>query len=777
MVERADRLTMPELAPSVRQRVDPGPTRDRPRTAIGGPVDLPKGLESLNRGSARGRGTSAAHLLALQRAAGNRNVAASFEATGSDEPSARATPTLVVGTANASPIRRTGQRSPGARLTSLQRAPVATPKHPVNSQGARNDVLDLLNGFEDLAGAAVNDGGRHLDSIHFGSDLGTVHRNLLERIRTALIEAQEKSPDARRAAVAQWPALETRLTEAIDQARKMGFPADFLATVASNLAAIGEMYVHAPHRGGSRIETAADYIDVLNGLNDLVGVLRQQRLDKTDAVVATNIGATNKKQREDLGNVKFGDYLTPQHRQLLETVRTAFILVRTETPGSPAAALSAWRAVQGDLRLAMKRMPKFLVDPTDRSTLHLGNDAAELATTLNGLGTALFVGGAYTEAHAKAIKDTNLQAPDLVLQVARYKEAVRELSEAEKLANKGLQLTGEDAISAVLSGEQSILKGEGFEQTGHEIFELVKAPGEIAEKLEKWKEQGKLGKAVTVAEIADKVSSMARATASLSCESVKRFAEAMEKKYLAQGAEKLAEKWGDIGKAFKSHLDMLKKIGKVATVITVVISVVRIVDLLSEGKIAEAASEAASTVANLAASLATGAGGAALIGGIEVVIAAEIEGLRGAAAMIKYCKDHNVHSAAMSFIDICKSAADIEARDLVADAKLLPETKDPAERAVIETRLAGYLPYWMRHVEGLSNLIRNDRPSELGGQPEVRDALGTAALQILNNPSSWGGSWQAMAEQIRILFAGANSMTKYVDDHYDKHEDAEPKEE
>ena len=340
---------------------------------------------------------------------------------------------------------------------SVQRAPVATPKHPVNPQSARNDVLDLLNGFEDLAGAAVNDGGRHLDSIPFGTDLSSAHRSLLERIRTALIEAQEKSPDARRAAVAQWPALEARLGEAVDQARKMGLPPDFLATVSNNLAAVGEMYVHAPHRGGTRIETAADYIDVLNGLNDLVFVLRQQGLDKTDAVVATNIGATNKKQREDLAKVSLGSNLNAQHRQLLENVRAAFILVRTETPGSPAAALTAWRALQGDLRLAMKRMPKFLVDPTDRSTLHLGNDAAELATTLNGLGTALFVGGAYTEAHAKAIKETNLQAPDLVLQVARYKEAVRELSEAEKLANKGLQLTGEDAISAVLEwrGSQS----------------------------------------------------------------------------------------------------------------------------------------------------------------------------------------------------------------------------------------------------------------------------------------------------------------------------------
>ena len=159
------------------------------------------------------------------------------------------------------------------------------------------------------------------------------------------------------------------------------------------------------------------------------------------------------------------------------------------------------------------------------------------------------------------------------------------------------------------------------------------------------------------------------------------------------------------------------------------------------------------------------------------MIAAEIQGIHGAAAMIRWCKDQNVHSAAMSFINICTSAADIEARDLVADAKLLPETK--------ESRRAGAdrEPGWPAICrtgcgtsKGSSTLIRNDRPSELGGQPEVRDALGTAALQILNNPSSWGGSWQAMAEQIRILFAGANAMTKYVVDNYDTKE-PEPKEE
>ena len=177
---------------------------------------------------------------------------------------------------------------------------------------------------------------------------------------------------------------------------------------------------------------------------------------------------------------------------------------------------------------------------------------------------------------------------------------------------------------------------------------------------------------------------MARAILSLSTEIIKRFAEAQEKRLALLGLEKAAEEWGTVAKSMTKYADALKTIGKVATVITVVISVVRIVDLLSQGKIAEAAGEAASTLGGLAAGLATGAGGAAMIGGIEIVVAAEIEGFRGAAAMIEWAKDQNVHHAAWSYVGTCKDAASLGARDFVADTKLLGETTDPATKAMIE---------------------------------------------------------------------------------------------
>lgn len=415
----------------------------------------------------------------------------------------------------------------------------------------------------------------------------------------------------------------------------------------------------------------------------------------------------------------------------------------------------------------MRRMPKFLVDPTDRSTIHLGNAAAELAATLSGLGTSLFVGGAYTEGHARAVKETNLQAPDEVYQEARLQEAAEGFKEVNALMQKALELTGENVLGHVVG------EGKFDAELAHTIFELVKNPGEIVEKFKEFRKKGLIGKGVLLADIADKTLALRNAAIKVSCEVIKRFAETAERSAVKAGLDEVAANWKKIAKWAEGKLEMLEKVAKVAVVIALVVSAIKIVDFIRQGKWAEALKEAGTTVLGLAAAAAGGVTGTAVVGGITVIIAAEIEGISGAAAMIRWCKDQNVHSAALSFIDICKAAADIEARDLVADASLLPQTTDRAERAVIEARLAGYLPWWMRHIEALSNLISNDRPSQLGGQPEVRDALGTDALRILNNPGTWGGTWEAMAEQIRILFAGANAMTRYVVDHYEKKEKKE----
>ena len=65
----------------------------------------------------------------------------------------------------------------------------------------------------------------------------------------------------------------------------------------------------------------------------------------------------------------------------------------------------------------------------------------------------------------------------------------------------------------------------------------------------------------------------------------------------------------------------------------------------------------------------------------------------------------------------------------------------------------------------------------MGGQDALRGALGPEAQIILNDPAIFAGSsWQQMAHQIKVLFAGANSMARYVVKNYPRSDRPEKKE-
>ncbi len=755
-----------------------------------------------------GRSAHPSDVLALQGVAGNKAVARSVQRTrpGAGEgiatrPGASHAAAAPGGTPAATrqaprpvrvtrihPRRRVGatarraqaqraqaqQRATAQRATA-QRAPGAPASPAAARTTERNNLVDLLNGFEDLAGAAVNDGGRHLDSVRFGGDLSAAHHRLLERVQTALIQAQESSPAARRSAIAAWPSLDAALREAIAEAGKLGISRDILATVTNNLAALGEMYVHARPRGASRVETPQDFADLFNGLEHLLEVLEEQEVDKRDAVVPLDIAETNAKQRAELGAVQFGGHLTPAHRDLLETLRTAFILARTETTGSPAAALAAWKSAQGALRLALRRMPSFIVDPEDRSTLHRADDVDDLRKKLNGLGESLFVGGVYAEAHNAAVKETNLQAPDLAFQKERLTAAADSFEVATKLAEKGLVLTGENAIDQVLS------EGKFEPGLGHAIVELVHNPAEIMEKLEEFQKAGVIGKSVTVAQMAEKILAMRNAVIEVGCEIVKRFAESAAKQAAAAGIEVAAKRWENIAEWAGGKLKAVGAVKEVASKLAIAISVITVIDDLIERKYDKAFQDAGIAAAGYLADVAvagskvaaTGdidaglaAGGVGLAAGIVVGVAAEVEALRGAAAMIEYCEKESVREAVGTFVGVCSTAADVEAKDLVADARLLDDPANAAERELIEQKLLSHARYWLRDIGALSDQVDDTRVVRVGGQPDLLGALGPEALAILRNPGSWAANWQAMAEEIRIIFAGASRMAEWAVKHY-----------
>ncbi len=652
------------------------------------------------------------------------------------------------------------QRNAGNRavLATLQRRPARAPARTLTRAEDRQETNSLLNGFETLGAAAIDEGGKHLDTIPFGRDLSPEHRVLLEQIQHAMILAQESSPDSRRSAIEQWPALAAKLQAALDHGKVLGLSGDRLAVTADNLAIVSEQYIHAPHRGPTQVANADDYAELIGDTDLLLRVVDSEWTDKRSGVVPTNLAEVNAKQRQALGAVQLGPHLVKRHRDLLENLRAALIQARTNSPGAGQASLSIWQSIQGEYSHAFRVAPNYLE-----------TQLSPIQDMFKRIGAELILGGAYTEAHQKALAESNLEAPDVQLRIEKFKEAAEGFDQLHELALKAAELTGRDAISIVLQS------GEFDKDLGPAIFELVKSPGELYAKYKEFKEKGIIGKAVSLAEIVDKTLALRNAVIKVACTAIKRFAETAAESALKAGLEEAASQWKKIGEWAEGKLSILEKLGKSVLVISLVVSAIKIVDAIRQGHWGEALKEAGNAAMTVGLYAVEGAGGTALIGGIAVIIAAEIDGISGAAAMIRYCEDQNVHSAATSFIGICQAAADIEAKDLVADARLLPVTHEREQRAFIESRLNGYRPYWMRHIEALSALVSNDRPSELGGQPKVRAALGPEALNLLASPETWAGSWEAMADQIRILFSASNKMTRYVNEHYShvpKKEDA-----
>ncbi len=679
--------------------------------------------------------------MALQRAAGNRAVSAVLERP---------------------------PRAPERAKAHIQRAPAAPGRPAAGGRGPApgghkpadgyDDYVDLINGFQDLAIAAINRGGRGLDSARFGGDLSGSHRRLLERVRKVLILAQEPSPDSKRTAVSEWPALERKLQQALAHARKLGIPGTQLDAVADNLALVTEKAVHLRRRGPSEVESPRGYVDLFNGIQSLLAVLQQENVDKTDAVVPLNLYETNKAQRAALASVQFGGHLTRRHRHLLEGLRTAFIDARTDAPGYPKKALAEWQAIQGQLRHVFSRAPRFV-------------DGAEpLQAELARVGRQLIHGGVYAEAHNEALKGTGLASPDRPFEIERFREAAEEMEQAHKLAEKAFEMTGEKVLDEALERAE-------FKDLAGPILELAKTPGEIAEKLEEYKKRGVVGKSVTVLDMANKTLAFRNALMKVSFAVTKRFAERSVQLAIRSGDFEAVARWGKVKNWAVEHLEMLEKVEKVAKVIAIVVSAIKVIDYIAQGKWAEALEEAAETTASLAAAAAGGLGGTAMVSGIAVVLAAEAEAIHGAAAMIRYCKKASVREAAWTFIDVLVEAAKNEARDFVADVKLLEDPANAGEKQLIEQRIDSYVPYWLRHVGDLSEQLADTRVIRVGGQDGLRGALGPEAQIILNEPAIFAGSnWQQMAHQIKVLFAGANSMARYVVRSYPRSDRPEKKE-
>lgn len=614
--------------------------------------------------------------------------------------------------------------------------------HP--AAGAHEDYADLLRGFADLTAAAIQHGGRTLDTVQFGPHLSTAHHTLLEHVRAAFIGAQADHAAQQRAAH-DWPALEAQLQAAADEARHAGVAEESLIVFRENVAAVGEQYVGSAHAGPAHTESAEDYAELMTSVQAIFVTVDDADWDWTSGVAPTNITTINTQQQTALHAIAFGPKVTPAHRELLQHLREAFLLARTQ--GSARQALARWQATLPALRHALERAPQFGVQA----------DTAWLTDKMTQMDEKLFHQGVIAEGEHRVSAHDDLATPDLPLQIKRLQEAAEGFSEVEKLIEKSQELTSEYALSVFLA------KGSVDPALAHAIFEIAKNPHEIYEQFEEFQKKGVIEKSITVAAIADKMLAIRNGVMEIALETVHSFAKEQAADAAARGVAELAENWGKTAEWAEQRLQVLERVKTAGTVIAIAVGAVKVIDAIRRGEWGEALKEAASTGLGVAVGVVAGTAGTVALAGITVLVAGEMEGISGAAAMIRWARESRRRGAALSFIDVCTDALNIEARGIVEDAELLKDPANAAERQRIEAKLDSAAQYWRRHLHQLSGFYLDTSEDSVGGQPALKEALGAEAARVLANPGEGSeltgeASWENMARQIHAVFAGANHM-------------------
>jgi hypothetical protein len=622
----------------------------------------------------------------------------------------------------------------------------------------RADELDVVHGFMDLAVSAVDKGGRTLDTVRLGPNLSAENRALLERLRHVLILVQQ-GPKAKRTAMAEWPSLAAKLQSAFDEAKRLGVDSEEADNAADNLAFVGESYVGAPHSGPSEVENPADYVDLMQGIQKLLLVIERGDVDKRYGYEFSYTAEMNRKQRSELEAVQFdGKNLNHRHRELLVNLRHALMLARTE--GNAREARDAWQSIQGDLQHVFRRAAEFVAER---------GEGPNFQERLNIVGAQLIEGGVYTEAHQAAKKNVHIASPDEPLQNEQLKDAAEGFEEANDLAKKTTELVGSNVIKQALGGKVEL---------GEAIIKLATSPGEIVENFKKFKEKGTFGKFVTAGDIAAKTLELRNSLVRVSCETLKRFA--LRQAEVA-GEKAVAEGWHRLATWAGGKLELLEKVDKVATVITIAVSAFKVIEYIKDGKWSEAVGEAGVTAIGVAAKAPVeaafdlGGGAVGVVGVTVVVVWAEAEALHGAAAMKEWAEKSSIREAAWTFVDVCSHANDLAGADFIADVKLRADPAHKAEWPLIDKNLKSRSRYWLADIEQLSEQVKDDRTIRVGGQPALLGALGMPAMSYLQAPSTWAQSWEMMALQMGLMFAGANRMAKYVVEHYPRSEKAAEK--
>ena len=376
-----------------------------------------------------------------------------------------------------------------------------------------------------------------------------------------------------------------------------------------------------------------DFIDFFQGIDDL-----------TTAASPQTHGA-------GLGTVSFGNHVSDQHLGLLEMLRSALLLVYDASPDAHHQALTVWESIQGDLWASLRQAPNVVQGDIGQLNEMISKD-------LNYISEQLIRPAAYWEAHEQGLERSKLEAPDLVDMQAKLEAEENALEEAEGLSNDAGKLISEGLGAAIL----------GKANLGKEIFEIVRMPGEMGEKLEKAKEMHVISQTATAIDLVAEIAKLKTVIIETTFDVLKGRAESYAAKYLAEGAEELAKHWENLAEGYEKYAQSLKTVGTVFGVVVAAADLLKAFDDALHGDWEAAAGHAAEGGIALLSALGP-EGSAPLIGTIVILAKVEIAAIHMAAEFIRWCEDETVRDAARSFIDVCVKVAKWPAQDLIADVE------------------------------------------------------------------------------------------------------------
>jgi hypothetical protein len=149
-----------------------------------------------------------------------------------------------------------------------------------------------------------------------------------------------------------------------------------------------------------------------------------------------------------------------------------------------------------------------------------------------------------------------------------------------------------------------------------------------------------------------------------------------------------------------------------------------------------------------------------------IVVKAELEAIKLAAAFIRWCKDEMVRQAALDFVNGCNVIANGAARALVADCYLFINATNQKVRDMALAQANREAAKVSKEIGTLSTHVTSRAKNAIGGYPPVVAALGGDAMTAMTVIYDENDGALLVAQQIDIVFKGANAMAKYVGENY-----------